>query len=388
MSKKNFFNIIDFGSSKIRFSTFDINLNEKFSNSINVYINNDFENHFEAVNKIVKIAEKKISYHIEDVILTLDSEELFVVGISLTKNLDKSLKINKLYKSLILELNQIVALNYDKYYLSQIIMDKCIIDNKKVFYEIPTEKLISNNLKVDFKIICFPKILIKKIRDGFIKNNLNILNIFCTSYIKSQSYVEKLNQNKISFLDIGWRRSSFIFFENRKLKFIETIPIGGFHITKDISQIFKISEINAEELKKLFSKTDTEFSYENNDSENSITFHEIIKQNISVDLLKKVILYRVQEIIDLTFKKAKANSRKYNTVDSELLLIGEGSKIFNNNSFYLNDRFGFNSINFYTETDVQICKCGLKNQISNSEIPTIIVKKQGIFETFFNFFSK
>ena len=141
MSKKNFFNIIDFGSSKIRFSTFDINLNEKFSNSINVYINNDFENHFEAVNKIVKIAEKKISYHIEDVILTLDSEELFVVGISLTKNLDKSLKINKLYKSLILELNQIVALNYDKYYLSQIIMDKCIIDNKKVFYEIPTEKL-------------------------------------------------------------------------------------------------------------------------------------------------------------------------------------------------------------------------------------------------------
>ena len=197
MSKKNFFNIIDFGSSKIRFSTFDINLNEKFSNSINVYINNDFENHFEAVNKIVKIAEKKISYHIEDVILTLDSEELFVVGISLTKNLDKSLKINKLYKSLILELNQIVALNYDKYYLSQIIMDKCIIDNKKVFYEIPTEKLISNNLKVDFKIICFPKILIKKIRDGFIKNNLNILNIFCTSYIKSQSYVEKLNQNKI-----------------------------------------------------------------------------------------------------------------------------------------------------------------------------------------------
>ena len=118
MSKKNFFNIIDFGSSKIRFSTFDINLNEKFSNSINVYINNDFENHFEAVNKIVKIAEKKISYHIEDVILTLDSEELFVVGISLTKNLDKSLKINKLYKSLILELNQIVALNYDKYYSS------------------------------------------------------------------------------------------------------------------------------------------------------------------------------------------------------------------------------------------------------------------------------
>ena len=60
-----------------------------------------------------------------------------------------------------------------------------------------------NNLKVDFKLICFPKKLIKKIRDNFIKNNLNIINIFCTSYIKSQSYLKKLNKKKISFLEIG-----------------------------------------------------------------------------------------------------------------------------------------------------------------------------------------
>ena len=74
--------------------------------------------------------------------------------------------------------------------------------------------------------------------------------------------------------------------------------------------------------------------------------------------------------------------------DSELLLIGEGSKLFNNNSFYLNDKFGFKSINFYTETDVQICKCGLKNQIINYEVPKMITKKYGIFEKFFNFFDK
>ena len=47
MNKRNFFNIIDFGSSKVRFTTFDINLNEKFSDSINVYLNEDFQNHFE-----------------------------------------------------------------------------------------------------------------------------------------------------------------------------------------------------------------------------------------------------------------------------------------------------------------------------------------------------
>ena len=388
MNKRNFFNIIDFGYSKIRFSTFDINFNEKFSDSIKVSINEDFQNHFEAINKIIKKAEKKFSHHIEDIILTLDSAELFVINISLTKNLDRSSKINKLYESLILELNQIISLYYEKYFLSQIIIDKCIVDNEKIFEELPKNKIIINNLKIDFKLICFPKTFIKKIKDNFIKNNLNIINTFNSSFIRSQSYVKKINKDKVSFLDIGCGRSSFIFFEKKKLKFIETIPIGGYNITKDISKIFKISEVEAEQLKKLFNKTDTEFAYENNKSENSKIIKEIINKNISIDLLKKVILYRVQEIIDLSFKKSKINSREYILVDTDLLLIGEGSKIFNNNSFYLNDRFGFKSINFYNETDVQKCKCALTNHLVNHDLPKIIVKKQGIFEKFFNFFSK
>ena len=386
MNKINYFNVIDFGSSKIRFASFDNKLNEKFSKSEKVSLNENLQNHFETINTIIKKAEKKLSNHIEDIVLILDSAELFTIDISLMKNLDTSSKINKLYESLILELNQIISSHYDKYYLSQIIMDKCIVDDKKIFEEFPENKIIVNNLKVDFKIICFSKIIIKKLRDEFIKYNLNVTNIFCSSYIKSQSYVKKLSENKISFLDIGLRRSSFFFFENKKLKIIEKIPIGGQHITKDISKILEISELDAEKLKKSFNKTDTEFSYKNNTSKDNMIVQEIINKNISLDLLKKVILYRVQEIMDLTFKKTKINSQNNIFEGSELFLIGEGSKIFNNNSFYLEDRFGFKSINFYTETDVKICKCGLENHIINYEIPKIISKKQGIFEKFFNFF--
>ena len=386
MNKINYFNVIDFGSSKIRFASFDNKLNEKFSKSEKVSLNENLQNHFETINTIIKKAEKKLSNHIEDIVLILDSAELFTIDISLMKNLDTSSKINKLYESLILELNQIISSHYDKYYLSQIIMDKCIVDDKKIFEEFPENKIIVNNLKVDFKIICFSKIIIKKLRDEFIKYNLNVTNIFCSSYIKSQSYVKKLSENKISFLDIGLRRSSFFFFENKKLKIIEKIPIGGQHITKDISKILEISELDAEKLKKSFNKTDTEFSYNNKTLKDNMIVQEIINKNISLDLLKKVILYRVQEIMDLTFKKTKINSQKNIFEGSELFLIGEGSKIFNNNSFYLEDRFGFKSINFYTETDVKICKCGLENHMINYEIPKIISKKQGIFEKFFNFF--
>ncbi len=388
MNKINFFNVIDFGSSKIRFASFDKNLNEKFSDSINVYLNEKLQTHSEAINIIIKKAEKKLSNHIEDIVLVLDSEKLFTIDISLMKNLDTSSKINKSYDSLILELNQIFRSHYSKYYLSQIIMDKCVIDDEKVYEKLPKDKIIARNLKVDFKLICFPKIFIKKIKDDFIKYNLNIINIFCSSYLRSQSYVKKLSENKTSFLEIGFRRSSFFFFDNKKLKFIETIPIGGQHITKDISKILKISELDAENLKKLFNKTDTEFSYNKKSSEGSIIVQEIINKNISLDLLKKVILYRVQEILDLTFKKSNISSRNNILEGSKLFLIGEGSKLFNNNSFYLDDRFGFKSINFYTETDDKICKCGLEDHIINYDLPKIISKKQGIFEKFFNFFDK
>ena len=75
-------------------------------------------------------------------------------------------------------------------------------------------------------------------------------------------------------------------------------------------------------------------------------------------------------------------------MDTDLFLIGEGSILFNDNSFYLNDKFNFKSINFYPESDTQICSFGITNHLNNFELPKIINKKQGLFEKFFNLFSK
>ena len=157
-------------------------------------------------------------------------------------------------------------------------------------------------------------------------------------------------------MDIGWERTSIIIYENYKLKFIDTIPIGGFHITKDISKIFKIDLEEAENIKKSFNKSENEFSYKNEEKLNQISAVEIFNKNISVDLLKKVILYRVQEIIDLSLNKLQINLKNTDLSD---FLIGGGSILFKNNSFYLKDKSEFNSINYYVEQDAEICKSGL-----------------------------
>ena len=98
------------------------------------------------------------------------------------------------------------------------------------------------------------------------------------------------------------------------------------------------------------------------------------------------MLYRIQEILDLSFKKSETSS--FDFKNSDFVLIGDGSILLNNNSFYLNDKFKFNSINFFGETDESICYAGLTHLFDKNELAETINKKQGLFEKFFNLFDK
>ena len=83
------------------------------------------------------------------------------------------------------------------------------------------------------------------------KNNLKILNFFSSSLVKSYKYIDLFKENKfVAFLDIGLDRTTIIFFINQKLEFFNSIPIGGNHISKDISQIMKLNFDESEKLKK------------------------------------------------------------------------------------------------------------------------------------------
>lgn len=387
MNKDMSFNIIDFGMSSVRFSIFDINLNEKFSETNVVFYDDEFKNHFEIIDSVIKKAEKKTSTHIKDIILILDSVRLTTIDISLNKNLDRKSQVKKVYDNLILELNQIIISNYSTFNILHIITTKCKVDNE-TFLEIPEGQFAEKNIKIEFKVICFPKKLIEKIKKNFINKNLKLENLFCASYIKTLNYLKKIDFKNVAFFEIGWERTSLISYQNNELKIIETIPIGSNHITKDISKIFNLTIEDAERIKKLFNESETEFSYKSVYENIPQSLKNNINKNISLDKLKQVILYRIQEIIDLTYKKLSSEINKQNLSKSHIFLIGGGSLIFKNNSFYLNDKFNFKSLNYYPESDMQICSCALIYHLNNAITPKKISKKTGLFERFFNFFSK
>ena len=382
MTKSNFFNIIDYGLSKIRIAIFDSNLNVCYSESILKNSINNKENNFDYLKDIIRKAEKKISSHIEDIILILDSKKTLVIDVSLQKKIDGNMDFTKAYEFLTQEIYQIIRDNYNEYEIIHTIFNNGIV-NEKIFDNLPKNVKDVKQIKIDYKVILFPKKNIQNINNYFNKNNLSISKIFCTSYLKSQSYLSKLNLDKVSFLDIGYERSSLVTYENKKLKYVNSINVGSHNITKDISKIFKIELDHAEKIKKLFNKSETEFSY-NNNRDTNLSLNEIIKKNISIDLLKQVVLYRVQEIFDLTFNKSSISN--FNFEETNLFLIGDGSIMFNNNSFYLNDKFGFKSINYFEESDIQICNSGASYYVKNFGTSKITYKKRGLFERFFNLF--
>ncbi len=391
MQKNNYSTIIDLGSSELRLGVFDDKFVKLFFQSKSVAKKNDYEEYSKSINFLIRQAENQISTHLENITILYDTSEIYTIDLSIKKKLDQKIIFNDVCESIILEANQLIKNCYTNKKVIHLIIKKYIINNKE-FLNIPDEIPHLNSLVLEIKFICLPYNQYSNIFEIFKKNNLKIVNFFSSSLVKSFQYINFFKENKfVAFLDIGLDRTSIIFFINQKLDCLNSIPIGGSHISKDISQILKISEKDSEELKKTFNKSEIDFSYDKtNLIDNTNIIKKIIGKNISVDLLKQVILARVEEIIKLSFKSISISSNIDKQQNLNLVLTGRGSKIFNRNSFQIEDNYNFKEINFYEENDFEICKAGLifEKNFQNS-YPKKLKKNQkklGFFHRFFNIF--
>ena len=391
MEKNNLSTIIDFGSTNLRLGVFDEKLSNLFFKTKEVNQNDNFENYVKSINLIIREAEKKISTHLENITVLYDTPEICSVDICIKKKLDQMTNFNENILSMILEANNLINNHYQNKKIIHLIIKKYIINDKE-FFNIPDEIPKLDSLILEIKLILVPYSRYKNVIEIFNKNNLKVLNFFSSSLVKSFQYIELFQETKfVAFLDIGLDRSTLIFFNNKKIDFLNNIPIGGNHISKDISQIMKLKLDDSEKLKKTFSKSETDFTYSDTvSSDSNYTINKIIGKNISIDLLKKVVLARVEEIIKLSFKDLSILKNIDSYQDLNFVLIGNGSKIFNKNSFQLEDKYNFKEINFYEENDLEICIAGLKYEKNFNEKNVKKFKKNqkkiGFFHKFFNFF--
>ncbi len=382
--------IIDFGSKNLRLGVFDQSSERIYSSNIKIDDVLENENIDKSLKKLVRDAEKELSTHLVDVNVLYDSTEFNFIDFSIKKSFDQPTLISKHYKSLVEEAKFIISENNFRDQVIHIDINNIIVDdNKKLetkFHDIKIKSLI-----LEIKFICLKKSLIKNLSNKFKKNNLNILYIYCSSYVKSFFYKKSIDTRKyIIFLDIGYDRTSALFFNNNKLQFINSVPIGGNNITKDISKVLKLDISYSEDLKTKFNKNETEIPF-NKISTNDINlFSEISEKNISIDLLKQVIQARVDEIINISIIQNNYFKNINSSEKPKIIFIGNGSKLISFiNNFNLKN--AFSELIFFDESDIKICEAGINYHKSDERSLISIekkLKKTGFFEKFFNLFSR
>ena len=382
--------IIDFGSKNLRLCVFNQSSEKIYSSNIKIDEVLENDNLDKALKKLVRDAEKQLSTHLADVNILYDSPEFNFIDFSIKKSFDQPTLISKYYKTLVEEANFIISENNFRDQVIHIDINNIIVDDNRKLENLFDDIKIKS-LKLEIKFICLKKSTINNLSNKFKKNNLNILCIYCSSYVKSFFYKKSIDTRKnIIFLDIGYERTSALFFNNNKFEFFNSVPIGGNNITKDISKVLKLDISYSEDLKRKFDQNENEISFDKNSKNDINLFSEISEKNISIDLLKQVIQARVDEIINISIIQNNYFKNINFSEKPKIIFIGNGSKLISFiNNFNLKN--SFSELIFFDESDIKICEAGINYHKSDERSLINIekkLKKTGFFEKFFNLFSR
>jgi len=398
MNDKNFDFFIDLGSSKIRIVAFNkFNKDEKIiveKNNI-LLLKKDQLNLFETekvIKEIIYELEKKTKVYMNNISVMLDTSDALCISLSLSKKNDGKFIDKKDVQYLIQDAKQQILKSYPDISIIHIIISNYKIDNKD--YDHLSENIKCKLFSIDIFFICFPKIVIKNLENLFQKNQISINQFLCSSYAKSLNYKEQFPTfEKITFIDIGYEKTSIIIYDKEKLKAFNILSIGGNHITKDISKVLNLN-IEDSEIIKINLNRDIFFSGKNENKEifQSNFLAQSIKKNISSELIKKIIFARIDEILKLSFNTIKFHEDLNDINKLKIVLTGDGSKILDNNFINIRETVPlFDEIDFLMESGVNICESGLKlsKGLNKHEVVTIPKKivGTGFFEKLFHFFT-
>ena len=397
MSNKNFDIYLDLGASKIRVAGFDtIENNQIFfleNNCLTSLKTNLLDLSFtdKILEKTILEIEKKTGEYLNSINLMLDSPDALSISLSVSKKNEKKFLEKEDIEYLIQDAKQEVLSAYPNKSIIHIVTNNFKVNN--VTYDSLPLNVECNKFSIDIVFICFPKVIIENLEKLFSKHQISIDNFICTSYAKSFNYKEHFNEfNQIAFLDIGYEKTSVIFYEKEKIKFFDVLSIGGHHITKDISKVLNLNIELSEKIKLNLNKDIIFSDNKNNKDIFKKEFLDTIKEkDLSFDLIKKIIFARIEETLNLSFKTIKKNQFSDLNNELKIILIGQGSKILDNNYIDIRETTPLvEEIDFFEESISNICQSGLKllNGINKQEVVIVPKKleKKGLFERLFYFF--
>ena len=371
MIDKNLHTIIDFGNSKIRASSFNKET-KKVENHLELKIKNNQSNNLYGEEKLIGDLifnlEKKNGEYLDEISLMVDNLNILLISLTIFKKSDERIIDDNFLKYITDDAKFEINKNYPNHEIIHSIIKNFYLGEKK-FSEIP-KSLNHNKFAVEFNFFVYPKNFLENLRKIFAKQNVIIKKFIFSSYSKSIFYLNNISeQKKIVFVDIGFEKTSAFLFINKKMQEFKILPIGGNHITKDISKILKLENSKANEIK---------LNFNNINNNKNLNLDQI-------ELIKKIIFSRTEELLEISTLFLKANNDLKNI---KLVFFGNGSKILD--SKFKSDIIFNYDIDLLDENYIDICLSGLNLVNSDKEASANKIdlknKEKGLFEKFFNLF--
>ncbi len=159
--------------------------------------------------------------------------------------------------------------------------------------------MVGNKLEVEADVIAGKITSVQNIVKSIEKADIKIDGLIVESMATAEMALT--NEEKeigVVLIDVGAQVTDISVFRNNRLIFNDSIPVGGEHITNDVSIGLKISRDDAEKLKRQYELALT--SLIKNDQEILVTeINENKKKSVKVSEIVEIIEARVYEILSL-----------------------------------------------------------------------------------------
>ena len=402
MAEKNINAVIDLSSNKLKCAIFNFDKQESnliaYSEIKTLGINNSLITNFneacKSIRKIITDLEKKASVNINFITVMLEPTEIITTRITKFKKMEGVKIENEDINFLLRESKKQLEKNDKTFSQLHMFNYKYIVDDK-AFKELPID-IFCNQLSLENIFISVPKNILKNISEVFNSCNLNINRFICPSYATG---IYLLNKNQLEngsgIVDIGYDKTSIALFKNSSLIKLLVLPIGSNHITKDISKVCYLDQMESELI-----KLDFDLFNQFNKDQNIDSFlpkKYFINSNfrkIPLKLIYDVIESRISEIMKM-INIHTSDLDGSGIIKKNLLIVGGGANIIELIKILkLDIKYEFiETIKLLNDKDMQLMSCNSAQSLFvkgySSEAVAISIEKQkkGIFTRFFYFFN-
>ena len=345
--------------------------------------------------KIIKenlnLIEKKIGFTFKNATIINNQYNFSCINISGFKKLSGSQISNEDISFILNQIKKNVVDNQPHNSLIHLFNSNFVLDNNNLT-NLPIG-LYGDLYSHHLSFFLLPKNDLKNLKLVLSNCNINIERIILKTFAERIEKIKSITNKDFSvFIKIKHDRSYISIFKNLSYIYSETFNFGSDIIIKDVS---KLCSLDLNTVKKIFQEDNFLKNSDTNKNENYLSknyFTNSTYRKISMSHLNDIISARVEEMVDLIYKK-NINLNHISNKDKEIEINFQDENIYKNLQYIFKKEFPINDVVEFTELtqDGHLAPCLSSAELigrgwEKEALPIIQTKKSIISKIFSTLF--